>query len=36
MKIWNFITGEFTDMEVSDEFMAYQWENFKEVEDNGS
>jgi hypothetical protein len=24
MQIWNFITGEFTDMEVSDEFIALQ------------
>lgn len=24
MKIWNFFSGEFTDMEVSDDFIALQ------------
>lgn len=30
MKIWNFLTGEFTDMEVSDEFIALQLQNLED------
>ncbi len=32
MKIWNFFTGEFTDMETSEDFD----EIMREVENNGS